>query len=429
MTKKIRVLVFPAGEINSIELHDALSSNVNVELFGASSVERHGAFVFKNYISGLPAIQSPQFLSKFNALLKKLKIDLIFPTHDSVVLYLAENQEKLSAKTIVPNLDTAKICRDKRATYEFFRDADFCPEIYEAPQVFPCVIKPCLGQGAKGVQFLSKEEDIPVDINWAEYVTTEYLPGKELTVDCLTDSHGKLCAVLPRSRERVMAGVSVAGKAITADEEVKNIAEQINQRLNFLGLWYFQLKEDKNGNYKLLEVSARCAGTMCLSRGRGINLPLLSVYAAMGREISVCENAWGLQMDRMMISRYRLDYDYQNVYIDYDDTVIINNEVCLPIIRFLYQCRNAGKQVILLTRHEDTHSTTIGEDMANFSIPPSIFHNIVLLRSHESKVKYIDAVGSVFIDNSYAERKEVSERLHIPVFDVDGVEVLADWRC
>ena len=37
MTKKIRVLVFPAGEINSIELHDALSSNVNVELFGASS--------------------------------------------------------------------------------------------------------------------------------------------------------------------------------------------------------------------------------------------------------------------------------------------------------------------------------------------------------------------------------------------------------
>ena len=39
---KIKVLVFPAGEINSVELHDALSHNVNIEVFGCSSVDRHG---------------------------------------------------------------------------------------------------------------------------------------------------------------------------------------------------------------------------------------------------------------------------------------------------------------------------------------------------------------------------------------------------
>lgn len=47
---KIKILIFPDGEINSIELHDALSSCVNVELYGASSIERHGKYVFKNHI-------------------------------------------------------------------------------------------------------------------------------------------------------------------------------------------------------------------------------------------------------------------------------------------------------------------------------------------------------------------------------------------
>lgn len=44
---KIKVLVFPAGEVNALELHDALSSCVNVTLYGASSVDRHGPYIFK----------------------------------------------------------------------------------------------------------------------------------------------------------------------------------------------------------------------------------------------------------------------------------------------------------------------------------------------------------------------------------------------
>ena len=58
---KINVLIYPAGEINSVELHDALSTCVNIEVFGASSKERHGAYVFKNYISNIPLIQEKSY--------------------------------------------------------------------------------------------------------------------------------------------------------------------------------------------------------------------------------------------------------------------------------------------------------------------------------------------------------------------------------
>ncbi len=70
----INVLIFPAGEINSIELHDALATCVNVRVFGASSIDRHGAYVFENYTSGLPMITAPDFFDKFNEMLAKDKI-------------------------------------------------------------------------------------------------------------------------------------------------------------------------------------------------------------------------------------------------------------------------------------------------------------------------------------------------------------------
>jgi len=77
---KVNVLIFPAGENNSIELHNALSHNVNFEVFGTSSIERHGRYVFKNYRAGIPMISEANFISKFNELLDEWKIDFVFPT-------------------------------------------------------------------------------------------------------------------------------------------------------------------------------------------------------------------------------------------------------------------------------------------------------------------------------------------------------------
>src|SRR5574344_1852316 len=115
---KINVLIFPAGEINSIELHDALSTCVNIEVFGASSIDRHGEYVFKNYISGLPMISAPDFFEKFNSLLQNKRIDVIFPTHDTVATFFADNADKINAKLICADKKTSEICRDKKKTYK-----------------------------------------------------------------------------------------------------------------------------------------------------------------------------------------------------------------------------------------------------------------------------------------------------------------------
>ncbi len=36
--------------------------------------------------------------------------------------------------------------------------------------------------------------------------------------------------------------------------------------------------------------------------------------------------------------------------------------------------------------------------------------------------------ASIFIDDSFSERKKVFEKTDIPVFDLDSIECLIDWR-
>lgn len=425
---KLHVLIFPAGEVNSAELHDALSACVNIEVYGASSEDRHGGFLFSNYKAGLPDISDRSFIREFNQVLDAWQIDYIFPTHDTVVEFLASCRNMLHAGVICADWETARICRDKSLTYEVFHDESFCPEVYSGFGRLPVFMKPRRGQGAKGARMIATEQDVPDGINMDDYVICEYLPGEEYTVDCLTDGQGSLKAVLPRSRQRLLAGITVRGRDEKLTEEIRHIASRINGKLSFLGLWYFQIKKDACGKFKLLEVSARCAGNMCLSRAQGVNLPLLSVYAACGRSIEVFRNPYHVTVDRTLLSRYRIDYSYDRVYMDLDDTIIVRDKVCLPVIRFLYQCRNHCIPVYLLTRHNASHDDSDTECLDRYSISEALFEKVVSLESGDEKADYIEPVRSIFIDNSYKERKKVYDRHHIPVFDVEGMEVLFDWR-
>jgi hypothetical protein len=39
-----------------------------------------------------------------------------------------------------------------------------------------------------------------------------------------------------------------------------------------------------------------------------------------------------------------------------------------------------------------------------------------------------DDLSAIFIDDSFSERMVISNKLKLPVFDLDAVESLIDWR-
>lgn len=423
----IRVLVFPAEGVNATEIHDALSSCVNIEVWGASSVTRHGPYVFENYRSGLPGVDDECFYGKFAEIVRELKIDVVIPTHDTVVYEFAKNEGLIPAKVFVPSLDTARACRKKSVTYELFQDCSFLPIVYKRVDEiinFPVFVKPDEGQGGKGARVVRSQEGL-LGVDFANEVVTEFLPGEEFTVDCFTDRHGKLRCILPRRRARIENGISARAETLPATSEFVEIAQKINERTKFCGMWFLQLRRDLNGKLKLMEISARCAGTMCASRAKGYNLPLLTVYSMMGIDLDVIDNGYEVVADRELASTYSVSVPVERVFLDYDDTLVAGDLVNLNAIKLVYQCRNKGIPVFLITRHEGD----LDEDMARHAIDARLFERVIHLMGNEPKAPYVNSsAGTIFVDNAFSERKAVHEASDMPVFDVSEIPVLLDRK-
>ena len=114
------VMVFPCGSEVGLEINRALAYSKHFTLFGGNSVDDHGKFVYKNYIAGIPFVEAPDFIDEINKIIDQYKIDFIIPAHDSAVMKLAENQNSIKAAVITSGVNTCRICRSKRKTYETF---------------------------------------------------------------------------------------------------------------------------------------------------------------------------------------------------------------------------------------------------------------------------------------------------------------------
>lgn len=425
---KINVLVFPSGTEIGLEIHNALKWSTHIELFGTSSVSsNHGKYVYKNYIEEVPFVDDTEFINKINQLIDKYKIDCIFPAHDSAVLKFSEIQKDLYCKTIGSPVETCQICRSKKKTYEAFKFILSVPKVYEIVNEdikFPVFIKPDVGQGSKGTYVATSREDVVFYlIKDPSLLILEYLPGKEYTIDCFTDRHSNLRFVGARERMRIMNGISVNTKPIF-NNKFNKIAETINAVLKFRGVWFFQIKERIDGEFTLIEIAPRVAGSMGLYRNLGANLALLSVFDALDIDIQINYNRYSIEMDRALVNRFKLNLNYNNIYIDLDDTIINKEGVNPWIMALLYQSINKRKKIHLLSRHDGNIKDVLKKYRLEY-----VFDTITHIDKHQEKADYILDSSSILIDDSFSERQQVSQRLGIPTFDVSSVESLLDWQC
>lgn len=150
------------------------------------------------------------------------------------------------------------------------------------------------------------------------------------------------------------------------------IAGQISQRLQMRGAWFFQLKRNDEGEYRLLEAATRVAGTMCVERAAGVNLPLLTVFDAMGYDVSVEKQLDTVEVDRALGNVYRLPISYDEVYVDFDDTITVHGKINTVMMQFLYQCVNKEIPIHLITKH----AADIRESLRKYKIAEELFASI-----------------------------------------------------
>lgn len=447
-----------------LEIADALKSLKEVELVGATSTSTtptHCPYVFPKVYDDLPTLKQDTYLvERLISIINDEQIDVLFPGLDDATTFLSKHRYEIEsstgAKIMLPPHLAVQIARSKKLTYERFKDIPNVPvpKVYDrwretiSSLPYSVFLKPEKGQGSQG----ARRVDTPTELRvYANSITLpmvmEYLPGDEYTVDCFADRVQGLLFARARRRVRIRGGISVATEPMliasssSIDEGwVRTMATTIQQNLKMHGAFFFQVKKNSKGLPILMEIAPRIAGAMAMFRSFGVNLPLLTIYEAFRLPLKIMTpKTYDVKiMDKAYSNRYQVQgLDYDNVYVDLDDTLILREQIHTNLVRFLFQCVNRNKQIVLVTRSVKDPKQVLRQfrlfelfDRVLHIKDRSVAKSVVILRDMKESCLIDDddekERKSIFIDDSYKERRDVFENVGIPVFDLSMLNVLID---
>lgn len=381
----MNILIIPCSTQIGVEQFKSLKYNKHFSLFGASHNNKDE--LFTNFIKLQNNIESKEdFIKEIISIKKHYNIDIILPAHDEIQ-YILKNVKELEDTIPGSPLDTVNVCRYKSKTYEALKNTKFVPKysIIKKDEIF---LKPDKGQGTR--------KTFKID---EQYVSCEYLSGKEYTVDCFSNTNGEILYVLPRERTTINNGISEL-TTIVHNNIFNKIAIEISNKIILNGAWFFQVKEDLSGNLKLLEVATRIGGASGISRVNGVNLTGLLLYQHIGKNIKILNQNIVTTFNR---KEFFYDFDYNTIFLDYDDTFefVINH------------LNSLNKNIIIITRNKEviTKFKTIYVD-ENTKKSEVINREI----SNDRK--------AIFIDDSFKELEDVYSNCNIFSISIENVEYL-----
>lgn len=320
MSKKYNILILPAGSGMTIAAIKSLKKDPEVNLITVDCDKLAPGLYLADKSYLVPRFEDKDFWPKIKQLIKKEKINFIFPALDTLLLPFAQKRrefKELGAEVMISEPETILITRDKWKTYLKLKDLAPLPFSFinhYSNFSFPVLIKPREGSGSKDVYIVRDKEEFEFYFKRVKNpIVQEYLPGQEWSVDCLTNKKGKLLMIIPRLRIETKSGISVKGKIIKK-KELEQMAEKITQAIKFRGIFFFQAKEDKNGSPKLTEINPRIAGTMSLS-GASSDIYSLVIRSLSGEEIKIPKIKNNLYITRYWEEMYLSEENFKIISV------------------------------------------------------------------------------------------------------------------
>ena len=227
MNSPIKVLVTGAGAPGGPGIIQSLQSEKCYEVFGADIDQfATGKFMVEKFFQ-IPRPEDQKFIPTMLEICEKNKIDVIVPLVTKELFKFSECKSMFSNKNVrvvVSDNQSLVIANDKGKLYETLRDTGVeLPNFYIAQNKdqlveaakrlgYPrktIVIKPSIGNGSRGIRIINSNKnkfdllfnekpnnlycsfedylDAICDNNIPELVISEFLPGDEITVDCIVD--------------------------------------------------------------------------------------------------------------------------------------------------------------------------------------------------------------------------------------------------
>lgn len=270
----MKILLLTYGNESSIEMTRSISELNAHEVYGChyDIVNAGQAYLNKKYVVECPnpfKAASP-FLAWLDNFVTDKKIDKVFVTNCKMLKFLYDNWDAVGChdRLAIPGKDGLAPCLFKNKLYSLL--PDISPRVFkthlDVPTDVELFAKPCYSSSAEGARKLKNDVASWQSVT-ADDVVTEYLPGEEFTVDCVSTPDGEVIDWNVRLRARIRDGITSYGRSAPEyweliGEHIKSIAKQL--KLPYF--WFAQFKFDANGVPKLLEVNCRISGSFCITK-------------------------------------------------------------------------------------------------------------------------------------------------------------------
>ena len=267
----------------------------------------------------IPEADNASFLDRLFEIVMANGVDILMPSSGFDIYPYSENVAALAdlgAKAIVSDRESLEICRDKVLTFRTLSSKFILPFTTAEPnkvKQFPVIAKPRFGKGSRDIIRIDDESDLRyVSSKFEDMIFQEFLPGREYTIDVLSDLDKRALIAVPRIRIQTKGGISTKGRIIL-DPEIESTCRQIAECVGIRGPCCIQMKESNDGILKLVEINPRMGGGTIFSTLAGANFPKMLVDMVEGNEISIPT------ISPITIVRY------------YEEIVIRNEEPVIPV--------------------------------------------------------------------------------------------------
>ena len=234
-------------------------------------------FHFSDQSYVVPKINEEHYIEELLDIIEKENIDLILPTSNDVIP-LSMNKDNIDAMMFMSDYDVIETCVDKFLFYKTCQSSFPLPKTTN--EFIPIFAKPREGKGSVGVELIDRSIE--------DYVYQEYLPGTEYTIDVLCDMDSNVLSVIPRIRLQTKAGISTKGRIIR-NKFIENTCKEMAEFLNLKGPVCMQMKEDKYGDPKFIEINPRFGGGTYFTTLSGVNFVKIILDLVKGKKIVVPE--------------------------------------------------------------------------------------------------------------------------------------------
>jgi carbamoyl-phosphate synthase large subunit len=256
----------------------------------------------------LPPGDAPDFAEAVLDRCLALDASTVIPTVDTELEPLAAVRDSFAAagiKILLAPREALRLTLDKLALAVRCQDVVKVPrtecfddQVDPASWTFPVILKPRAGSGSRDVSLVRSAQELAGMVRSARFIVQEYLPGQEYSIDVLADAQGHVISSVPRVREKVDSGVSVAGRTVH-DRELEEFGTAVSEAVGLTYIANVQCRRDAVGDPALLEVNPRVPGTLPLTVASGVDMPRLALDALRGREVP-----WHLDFREIAMVRF-----------------------------------------------------------------------------------------------------------------------------